>query len=331
MESLFIEAKQMVEKAEKILLISHRRPDGDTLGASSALYLWIKSLGKHVDIACIDEIPERLSFIPEMNKVIHDFDFRDYDLMMVSDAGASYMTRFQERYPDIWDGDVPVINVDHHASNDNFGTCNMVDPNCPSTTVLLHRFFQFHDIPITAEMSTALLTGIYNDTGSLMHSNTTLEVFEICADLVSRGAKVSLVAKKMFRNTPVSTLRLWGRILENAKVNEDGVTVSVVTWKDFRDCDAGPDEVSGVVDLLNSVPGAKYTCLLNEDKNGNVKGSFRTQNDDVDVAALAAQFGGGGHKKAAGFTMPGRIHQELHWKIVPSEELPSNTALPKLV
>jgi len=174
------------------------------------------------------------------------------------------------------------------------------------------------------------LTGIYNDTGSLMHSNTSLEVFEICARLMECGGNVTQISKHMFQSTPVSTLRLWGRVLENARVNDEGVTVSIVTWKDFDDCGAGPDSVSGIIDLLNSVPDSKYTCLLNEDQNGKVKGSFRTQRDDVDVAELAAQFGGGGHKKAAGFTMPGRIHQELHWKIVPAQELAENTVLPKL-
>jgi len=91
------------------------------------------------------------------------------------------------------------------------------------------------------------------------------------------------------------------------------------------------DAVSGVVDLINSVPGAQYACLLNEDNKGNVKGSFRTQRDEVDLEELASKFGGGGHKKAAGFTMPGRIHQEVHWKIVPAQELPGASFLPNPV
>ncbi len=330
MEEKFIQAKGLIDKSQKILLISHKRPDGDTLGASCALYVALKTMGKDVEMACIDEIPERFLFVPHVRKMKRDFDFREYDLMIVSDAGASYMTRYHEKYPDIFKGDVPVINIDHHASNDNFGVCNIVDAQSASTTVILHKFFTFHDIRITSDMATCLLTGIYNDTGSLMHSNTTLEVFEISGQLTAMGGKVALVARHMFRTTPVSTLKLWGRVLENSKVNEEGVTVSVVTWRDFEECGAQADEVSGVVDLLNSVPGSKYTCLLNEDKHGKVKGSFRTQRDDVDVAELASQFGGGGHTKAAGFTMPGRIHQELHWKIVPAQELPQDSQLPKL-
>lgn len=331
MKEKYIEFKRLIEKSGKILVICHKRPDGDTLGAGIAFYIAMKRIGKNVDIACIDSVPERFAFLPEAEKIIKEFDYKDYDLLVVMDAGASYMTRYHEIYPDIFKGSVPVVNIDHHASNDNFGLCNIVDENSASTTVILYKFFEYEGVKITPSMATALLTGIYNDTGGLMHSNTNLEVFEISGKLLSMGAKVGLIARNLFRNTPLSTLKLWGRALENVRVNKEGVTVSVVTWRDFEECGAKSDAASGVVDLLNSIPGTRYTCLLNEDRNGNVKGSFRTQREDVDLEELAAKFGGGGHKKAAGFTMPGRIHQEIHWKIVPSQELPEGTMLPKTI
>ncbi len=331
MKEKFIKFSNLVEKSEKILTICHKRPDGDTLGAGIAFFIAMNDLSKSCDIACIDPVPDRFHFLSSVNKIISEFDFREYDLIVVMDAGASYMTKYHEKYPEIFSGDVPVINMDHHASNDNFGTCNIVDSASASTTMILFKFFEYAGIRITPAMATALLTGIYNDTGSLMHSNTNLDVFEIAGRLVEYGAKVNTVAKNLFRSTPVSTLKVWGKALENARVNSDGVTVSVLTWRDIEECDATPDASSGVVDLLNSVPGTKYACLLNEDRNGNVKGSFRTQRDDVDLEELAAQFGGGGHKKAAGFTLPGRIHQETHWKIVPSQELPKGTLLPNSI
>lgn len=323
MQEQFLQAKKLIEKAQKVLSISHKRPDGDTLGASCANYWALQQLGKQVDMACVDEVPERFAFMSGMNRVIREFNFRDYDLIIVSDAGASYMTNYHLIYPEIFKGDVPVLNIDHHASNDNFGTVNLVDPLSASTTVLQFKFFNFLGIHITPTIATALLTGIYNDTGSLMHSNTSMEVFEITGKLMEMGGKVSQVARNLFRTTPISTLKLWGRVLENVRVNDEGVTVSVVTWKDFEDCNAGPDEISGVVDFLNSVPGTKYTCLLNEDQFGHIKGSFRTRRDDVDVAKLAGQFGGGGHKKAAGFTISGRLQKEVHWKIVPENKVTS--------
>lgn len=323
MQEEFIKFRSLTEKARKILVLCHKKPDGDTLGAALAYYHAVKKEGKECHVACVDKVSDRFAFLPDVGKIIREFNYTDYDLIVVMDAGASYMTKYHEIYPGIFDGMVPVANMDHHASNDNFGSCNMVDAAAASTTVILYRYFQFAGMKITPPMATALLTGIYNDTGSLMHSNTGLEVFEIAEKLSAGGAKVSTIAKNLFRSTPVSTLKLWGRAMENARVNKEGVTVSVLTWKDFEECGADADAASGVVDIINSVPGSKYVCLLNEDNRGNVKGSFRTQRSDVDLEALASKFGGGGHTKAAGFTMPGRIHQEVHWKIVPAQELPA--------
>ncbi len=331
MQELFIKAGKLIKDSQKILCISHKRPDGDTLGASSALYHALSGLGKDVQMACVDDIPERYFFMPEIRKNIKEFNFLDYDLIFVSDAGASYMTRYNEIYPEIFSGQVPVINLDHHASNDNFGTLNIVDLNSASTTILIYKLLTFLEIDISPTTATAILCGIYNDTGSLMHGNTTLEVFEITGKMVELGGRANLVAKSLFRTTPVQTLKVWGKVLERVTINEDGVVVSVLTQNDLEEMSAKSDDISGVVDFINAVPGSKFTVLLNEDEKGNVKGSFRTRRDDVDLAELAGRFGGGGHKKAAGFTMPGRIHQEIRWKVSPAgaDELKNRSSEPK--
>ncbi len=320
MQELFIQAGLLIKKANKILCISHKRPDGDTLGASNAINHVMKEMGKDVQMACVDDIPERYYFLSEVRKSIKEFNFLDYDLIFVSDAGASYMTKYHEIYPEIFKGKVPVINLDHHSSNDNFGTLNIVDINSASTTILIYKMLNFLGIRISPNVATALLCGIYNDTGSLMHGNTTLEVFEITGRIVEMGGKVNVVAKNLFKITPISTMKVWGKVLERATINEEGVVVSVLTQNDLTDAYAKSEDVSGVVDFMNAVPGSKFTVLLNEDEKGNVKGSFRTRRDDVDLAELAEKFGGGGHKKAAGFTMPGRIHQEVKWRVLPAND-----------
>ncbi len=339
LQELFVQAGKLIKQSNKVLCISHRRPDGDTLGGSCALYHAMKELGKEVDMACIDDIPERYHFLADIRKNIKEFNYQDYDLIFVSDAGAMYMTRYHEVYPDIFSGKVPVINIDHHSSNDNFGTVNIVDINSASTTIVIYKLLTFLGVKISPNVATAILCGIYNDTGSLMHSNTTLEVFEVTGKMVELGGKYQLVAKNLFKTTPIQTMKVWGKAMERATMNEDGVVVSVVTQKDFEEENATSDALSGVVDFLNSVPGSKFTVLLNEDERGNVKGSFRTRRDDVDLAELAGKFGGGGHKKAAGFTMPGRLHQETRWKVSggaidnllgnESKSLPNNTGKPQ--
>ncbi len=320
MEVLFQRTKKQIEKAEKILLIAHRRPDGDTLGSCISLKYALTDIHKQITMACIDEIPERYSYLPEVNSFIGEFDYKEYDLLIVCDAGASYMTNYHEIYPGIFSGEVPVINIDHHASNDNFGTVNLVDPQTPSTTMILFKFFKYANYKITPQSATAMLTGIYNDTGSFMHQNTTPETLKIASELMNYGGRIVDVSKNLFKTTPVSTLKLWGKVFENLKINKDGVAMSVVTQQDFDECGAEHDELSGAVDFINCIPDTKFTVLLHEDEKGNVKGSFRTRNDEVDLEEIAAKFGGGGHKKAAGFTLPGKLQKETVWKIIPAHD-----------
>ncbi|MEK7545273.1 MAG: bifunctional oligoribonuclease/PAP phosphatase NrnA [Patescibacteria group bacterium] len=315
--SLYRDFQKLLEKSNKILLLCHRRPDGDTLGAATALFEALQNMGKAPTMACVDTPTERFSFLPNIRKLVKEFDYKTFDLIIVSDAGAHYMTQYHEIYPGIFSGEhVPVSNIDHHASNDYFGTLNIVDPVAASATVILHRIFSFLKIKITPNIATALLAGIYNDTGSFMHSNTTQEVFEIAADLTRKGGKVYPISQNMFKTATPASLRLWGKALENMTVTKKGAAVSVLTLGDFDDSGADLEDSGGVIDLLNAVPGIRFSMLLTEDRKGFIKGSLRTQRDDVDLSAMAGTFGGGGHKKASGFTVKGRIEREMQWKIV---------------
>jgi len=318
MEVEFQRTKRLIDKAERILLIAHRKPDGDTLGTCVALQHALVKEGKTVQKACIDDIPDRYSYMTDIRDFIKEFNYKNYDLLIVCDAGASYMTDYHKIYPEIFKGDVPVINMDHHSSNDNFGTVNIVDHHAASTTVILYRFFKYAGYNFTPQIATAILTGLYNDTGSFMHQNTSPETLQIAGEMTAEGGRVVDVSRNLFKTTPVSTLKLWGRVLENLKINSEGIALSVITKQDFDECGAQIDELSGAVDFINCVPGTKFTVLLHEDDAGNVKGSFRTRNENVDLEEIAGKFGGGGHKKAAGFSIPGRLEKDVRWKIVPS-------------
>ena len=110
-------------------------------------------------------------------------------------------------------------------------------------------------------------------------------------------------------------MRLWGRVMRKINKTPEGIAMSVVKQKDFDDTGADYSEMTGVVDYINSVPGAQYSVILTE-KGGKVKGSLRTLKEEVDVAKIASDFGGGGHTKAAGFTIPGKLQKEVRWKVV---------------
>lgn len=319
MEKTYIEAKKLVDQARNVLVISHRKPDPDTLGAAVAMRLWLGFLGKNVGLACVDKPGRDFDFLPCIAEFKKSFELADFDLVVIVDAGASYMTDFHLKYEDLFSGRVPIINIDHHASNDYFGKVNIVDPQAASTTVIIYRMMTALGVVIDADIATALLTGIYGDTGSFMHSNTDGEVYKVAADLLACGAAIADISRSLFSTKKVSTLKLWGKVLEKAQLTEDNVVMSVIREGEYDDPEENPEQLSGVIDYLSMVPNAKFAVLLNEDRKGNVKGSFRTRKGDIDVAKIAAVFGGGGHAKASGFMLPGRLEQELRYKIVSSD------------
>lgn len=315
-----LKAKKLIKEAKKILIISHRNPDADTIGTNSALKLALEQIGKIVVSACADPLPEGCDFIPGYNSYVQKIVPEDYDLIFSVDVGAHYLLKYQDEFPQLLDKEkTKLINIDHHASNDNFGIVNIVDENAAATALIMFYFLQELGFRIDKEIATCLLAGLYFDTGSFMHSNTTAEVYDVAGQLQSCGADFKRIVKKLFHTTPINQMKLWGRIMNRARMNKKNIVSSAVTRKDLDELGVSPKDVSGVIDYLNAVPDSKFCILLSEDKLGNVKASLRTQRDDVDLAELTSSFGGGGHKKAAGFTMPGKIEQETTWKISQSE------------
>ncbi len=320
MEKLYEEAKNLINKAYNILIISHRSPDADTLGAAICFKILFDKEGKNTTLACIDKPKSRFSFLPHIEKFVNEFDINLFDLIIIVDAGASYMTNFHLKYPDFFKSNIPIINIDHHASNDNYGSVNIVDENCASTTMILYKMLKFWRVDIDYNMATCLLSGIYGDTGSFMHSNTNSEVLSVASDLMQKGAKINEINRSLFKTNSVSTLRLWGKVLEKAIITSDRIVMSVIKDQDYVEAGADPDQLSGIVDYLNMVPDSKFAVLINEDLNGHVKGSFRTRNEGIDLSRVAAVFGGGGHSKASGFSIPGKLEEQIRYNIV-SEDM----------
>jgi len=308
--------EQMIQSAQDIVVISHRNPDGDTIGANIALAEIIRShFGKRVNSACIDQLPSSLRFLPGSAGFRTDFGVEDVDLIIVVDCGSLNQTRFNEKIKEAFKKNILVINIDHHPSNEYFGTLNIVMPETAATCEIIYYFARHLNIKISKSMATAILTGLYTDTGSFMHSNTTETVYRIAAHLMGLGANFKHIIKHVFKTKSIKQLRLWGRVLENAKLNENGTIVSKVTEEDFGQTEAAPEHLSGVVNYLTSVPQSTLSVLLSEDGTGHVKGSLRTLNNSIDVSEICSKFGGGGHKKAAGFTLPGHIVEKRIWTI----------------
>jgi len=312
--------REQLQQAKQILLLTHHNPDGDALGSMTGLNLALLGLDKKVTMACLDEAPPRYQFLPRVNEIKQDFNLAQFDLVIMLDCGGSYMSGFQEKYPELVDlAKTNLLNIDHHPSNNNFGRVNLVLFEAPATTFIIFQLLKKLKLKINSPMATALLAGLYSDTGSFMHSNTNSETCLVAAELLKLGANRGVIVKNFFHTTPISSLRLWGRVLRNLKRTNSSVTVGIAKKEDFEKTGAEYPELSGVIDYIASVAKSKFSLLLAE-KDGDVKGSLRTRQSGIDVAKIAEQFGGGGHTQAAGFTLPGEIKEENRWKIISSEK-----------
>ncbi len=306
---------QLIEKSNQILIIPHKSPDGDTMGSALAMYQIFKNMSKSPEVICFDSPPPDFSFMPNIEVVKTEITHLNYDAIFILDAGATHLTGLNESHPELFDKTLEVVNIDHHPSNNFYGRYNIVVTNAASTTAILYELITALDLPLDRHAATNLLTGIYTDTGSFMHSNTDSETMIIAARLLAKGANLRGISKEIFNTTKISTMRLWGRVMKNTYQTDEGVSMSIVTKKDFEDTGADYSEMTGAVDYVNSVPNATYSVILTE-RDGKVKGSLRTLRDEVDVAEIAGNYGGGGHTKAAGFTLSGHLEKEIRWKVV---------------
>lgn len=306
----------VIKESENILLFAHSRPDGDTSGAVLALQEYIRSLGKTAAIACHDPFPDYLRpFSGEDFLNPANIDIHKYSLIIAADS----VERGFNKTKDLFQEKQIIALLDHHPDITIRGDINVIDPKYSSACEIIYDFFIFNKIEINRKMATFIMLGIMADTGSFQHSNTTPKVMEIASQLMKKGAPLSKIVQTSFANKNISTLKLWGRALEKAKINpENGMIVSVLTEKDMEECNAGTEDIAQVSGILNTVPGTKFALVLSERGDGIIKGSLRSEEyKGIDVSKIAGQFGGGGHKLASGFEIKGSVKETVNgWEIV---------------
>ncbi|MFA5793195.1 MAG: bifunctional oligoribonuclease/PAP phosphatase NrnA [Candidatus Gracilibacteria bacterium] len=315
--AVFDQARELIQKASSILIISHKSPDGDAIGANLALQEALIRLGKHTVSACIDPVPSNCLFLNNSFSFVQDFEVKDFDLVITVDCGGHKLIGFQEKKPELLDRTkVTLLNIDHHPSNDHFGNINLVMSDTPSTCFILFLMFTYYGWDISPTMATSLLHGLYYDTGSLMHSNTTADTLRIVGRLKAKGADHARSIKEQFHTASIPKLKLWGRALARATLNSKNAVVSVITKNDYTETNTNHEDTSGLINYLNHVPNAKFCMLLAETENEQIKGSLRTQDQNIDLSRIAELFGGGGHKKASGFTINGRLVEKRTWGVI---------------
>jgi phosphoesterase RecJ-like protein len=316
MEQEFKNAKGLIEKSNRILLTMHERMDGDDGGSILAMHRQLENMGKTVTSAIKQGVPPTLQFLPGSQKIQDDIEHEEFDLLIT--FGCSDLDRCGSQK--ITKLTIPIINIDHHPDNTNFGHINLVDAGKSSVAELTYDFFIYSSWPINKEAATCLLTGIITDTGSFMHSNTKESTLKVAADLVSKGAQVSKIARQTSKNKNPTVLKAWGKAMENSFYDsQNKIIYSVMTEKDLKEIgQLPPAAFEGFAETLNTVPEAKFAMFLRQEGN-IIKGSLRSDKfKNADVSKIAKLFGGGGHKLAAGFSVIGRLMKDEKgkWKVI---------------
>jgi len=309
--------KEAINKANRILLISHQKPDGDALGVLSAMANFLKSLKKDYAVFCLDSAPSEYKFIPLINEVANDIEiFKEkFDAVIVMDSGDLKYAGVAE-FVGKNKGYI-LINIDHHYTNDFFGDLNLVLADKSSVSEIIFELFKLWRVRIDKEIATALLNGIIFDTGGVSNPATSLEALKIAASLLNSGARFDEIKNNLLKNRSLILLKIWGLAFERIRYNDKyQIAFTVLTASDLAASGLNAESSLGLVNFFNELSGIKSAMLLVEQPDGLIKGSLRTTHDDVDVSALAKVFGGGGHQKAAGFTVKGRlVYNETRWQI----------------
>ncbi|MER3438361.1 MAG: bifunctional oligoribonuclease/PAP phosphatase NrnA [Chloroflexota bacterium] len=306
-------ALDLLRTSSHVLMPTHQHVDADGLASPLAILHALDWLGFRGSVLVSDgQLPHNLEFLPGIERVlIYSRDtLPDYDLLCLVDCSDERrLGQFYQDDPTRVSGIVPIINIDHHVTNQRFGTVNIVEPEAASTAEIVADLLKVWRVPMTMKIAECLLTGIYGDTLGLRTEATTARTMRTAAELVDAGANPALITDYLFRLKPKSTVCLWERALRNVQWTGSLIWTEV-TPEVLAECGAKPSEAEGLVNFLAGTEGSRVAAILYA-VNGGWRVSLRTLHADVDVAAIASEFGGGGHPRAAGCQITGSEAEKL--------------------
>jgi phosphoesterase RecJ-like protein len=313
-DTKFAEIGRVLREHNKFAVLSHVRPDGDALGSTLALALSLKGLGKEVRAWNEEGMLEKYNFLAQAELLTQPpSEPEDFDVVVALDTAVQNRlgtTTSAVRHAKLW------INIDHHPSNPRYGDLVYIDPTAPATGQILFEFLTNQNFPITPEIAENLYAAISTDTGSFQYPNTTVRTFEIAAELVRCGVEVGRISQLLYENFPRRRIELLRELLGTMQFGCDGKLARFSLSKAAAlALGVIPEDNEGLIDNLRAIRGVIVAVFFEELPDGKVRVSMRSKNEAVDVCAICAQFGGGGHVLAAGARVRGKL-PEVEKKIV---------------
>ncbi|MEW5921086.1 MAG: bifunctional oligoribonuclease/PAP phosphatase NrnA [Bacillota bacterium] len=297
------EIHDLLNRNEHIYILTHTLPDGDAIGSALAWGAALRHRGKKVRIFCPGVIPNKYAFLPGVLEIEDDFPASlPKGIVFVLDCGdMERLDCMEEKVREAG----KIVNIDHHATNAYFGDYNIVDNSASATGEIIYRLIRENNMLLDREISLCLYVAIASDTGSFKYSNTTPRSLQVAAVLLKKGVDPSLISRKIFDEYPLSTVFLLRDALATLQLDETHSIAWMSLHEDVLDAyGAKAEEMEGFVNFGKNISGVEVGIFFYHTRKKETKVGFRSKT--VDVGEIAAQFGGGGHPRAAGCTIGAR-------------------------
>lgn len=292
----------------RVALFCHTRPDGDTIGSACALKLALTDKGVSADVFCSDAVPQKFLFLEETNNVIKDYfgDFSEYSALIAIDNAE--ITRLGD-FTDAFSRHKNTYSIDHHVSNTRYAKVNFIadrSSNAENVFAILTEI----GAEITPEIANLLAMGVMTDTGGFRHKNVTVATFSDAAKLVEFGADMNKIYYNTFTRQRKERAELFGKTMSKIRYFHGGrVAVASIRLRDFAETKALQEETEGFIDFVMGIIGVEVGACIMETDSNKFKVSLRS--NGADVNAVAAIFGGGGHKLASGCKITGEYEEAV--------------------
>src|SRR3954468_4681025 len=294
------EVLKAIENNKRFVLTSHARPDGDAIGSVLGLHLALRELGKDVDVIMSDSVPVIYRGLPHTNAIQRASEVNGkYDAAIILECDSVERTGISG----LDSAGRTLINIDHHNSAKPFAHVNWIDPSACATAQMIVELGHAAGAKLTPDVATCLYTAVLTDTGSFCFQGTNERTFALAQELVRAGADPSHIAQSVYFANPESKMRLLGLALNSLQREGDMVWMAV-TQEQMQHCNALEEDCEGLVNYGLGIAGVEVAVFFRELPDGRYRISLRSKGG-VNVALIAAQFGGGGHQCAAGCSLPG--------------------------
>lgn len=295
----------VLSSSKRALFCTHISPDPDAIGSVGGLAHLFCELGGEAVVYLPEALPTRFAPLTEGLRVTSSIPAELFDAVVAVDTAS--LPRLGPEHQALAGLAPQFLNIDHHTSNTCYGMLQYIDGTAPASAVLVLRLYKEAGIAPSPRAASLLYAGLLDDTGSFRYSNTTPEAFLAASDLIAAGASAEAVANILYFSVPERVLRLKARAVEELRMVLDGqVAFIAVSAEMLASCAALPEDTEGIVDIARSVEGVRAAAFMREMDRG-WKVSLRAKDEGIDVNAVAAKFGGGGHRAAAGCRIDGTL------------------------